>query len=807
MVEQEENQQETINWRAYLRSITDIWYAFVICFIVCVLLGYLYTKSTPLQFEASSTLLIEKDKKGMSADDIMSGFGLFNAQQNIENEIAVLSSYSIAERAIISTNNYVKYYKKEQFRKENIYKKSPFLIVIDSLTPQYTGMYKLTYIDNDKLRIKREDGGGYLYDYLNHEVISEFTEGVELDLEVKLNEWTKSKNFRIMVVKNERIYQSAFPLSEEYCFSMNDLNSLTEKLMESVKAEAIHKQADVISIKLRSDNAEEAVDLLNALTSQYFLDNLGVKNKMAVLTIEFIDDQLVNISDSLKSTEFKLESFRKDNKIVNVEQQSSSVVKSLEYYETKLAMAQLRKKYFEYLVKYINTERDYSDILVPSVMDVNDPMLTKLIGDLMTINSQKIKIQSNSTADNPLLQTLNQQIAELKRSITESVNSLSSSSDIEISELRKQIANFESEMNKIPEKERLLIGIERSFTINNEIYTYLLQKRAEASIAQASNMPDGRLIDQARVSMTEQTKPKTSIILLISGMLGLFLPFLYILIKRSLFDYVEERGELETFLDVSVLGTIPHSDLKSNFIIRDHPKSFVAESFRSVRTSLKFMLDSEKTSVILVSSSIPGEGKTFNSVNLAQVIAATNKKTLIIGLDLRNPGLSHHFYPKNTLGISTYLTGQSTLEDSIQNTEDPNLDIFTSGPVPPNPSELVGSQKMKDLIMLLRGMYDYIVIDTPPINLTTDALQVISEVDAFVFVVRYKYTRKAFLEHFKSQDMKKKIVNCGIVINDVKMARFKGYGYTYGYGYGYGVEDDQKTFWSKYMKKLNGNKK
>ncbi|HOZ30243.1 MAG TPA: CpsD/CapB family tyrosine-protein kinase [Bacteroidales bacterium] len=221
------------------------------------------------------------------------------------------------------------------------------------------------------------------------------------------------------------------------------------------------------------------------------------------------------------------------------------------------------------------------------------------------------------------------------------------------------------------------------------------------------------------------------------------------------------------------------------------------------------MLDPDKPSVILVSSSVPGEGKTFNSVNLAQVIAATNKKTLIIGLDLRNPGLSHNFYPENTYGISTYLTGQSNLEKSIQHTEDPNLDIFTSGPVPPNPSELVGSQKMKDLIQQLRGIYDFIVIDTPPINLTTDALQVISEVDAFVFVVRYKYTRKVFLEHYKSLDIKKKIINCGIVINDVRMSRFKGYGYTYGYGYGYGVADEQKTFWSKYMKKItgiNGNK-
>ncbi|HOZ30242.1 MAG TPA: GNVR domain-containing protein [Bacteroidales bacterium] len=582
MTEHEENQQDQINWQLYVRSILEIWYVFVISFIISVLIGYLYTKSTPLQYEASSTLLIEKDKKGMSADDIMSGFGLFNAQQNIENEIAVLSSYSIAERAIISTNNYVKYFKKEQFRRENIYKKSPFVITIDSLSPQYTGMYKLTYIDKNRVKIKRESGDGVLYDYLNHKIISEFETGVDLELETELDQWTEVKNFRIKVSKNPGLYESDFPITDEYYFSLNDLNKLTEKLMESLKAEAIHKQADVISITLRSDNAEEAVDLLNAITSQYFLDNLGVKNKMALLTIEFIDDQLGIISDSLRSTEFQLESFRKDNKIVNVEEQSSSVVKSLEFYETQLAMAQLRKKYFEYLVKYINTERDYSDILVPSVMDVNDPMLTKLIGDLMTINSQKIKLQSTSTADNPLLQTLNQQIAEIKRAITESVNSLSASSDIEISELSKQIMGFEAEMNKIPEKERLLIGIERSFTINNEIYTYLLQKRAESSIAQASNMPDGRLIDPARLSMAEQTKPRTSLILLISGLLGLVLPFIYILIKRSLFDYVEERNDLESFLDVSVLGTIPHSDLKSNFIIRDHPKSFVAESFRSV---------------------------------------------------------------------------------------------------------------------------------------------------------------------------------------------------------------------------------
>jgi len=807
MTEQEENQQEQINWRVYLRSILEIWYAFVISFIIFVLLGYLYTKSTPLQYEASSTLLIEKDKKGVSADDIMSGFGLFNAQQNIENEIAVLSSYSIAERAIISTNNYVKYYKKGQFRKENIYKQSPFCIIIDSMTPQYTGLYKLTYINENRVRIKRESGRCILYDYLNHEILSEYESGVDIDMETNLDEWTGAKNFRIKVKKNEILYEPTLGINDEYYFSINDLNSLTEQLMESVKAEAIHKQADVISIKLRSDNAEEAVDLLNAVTSQYFLDNLGVKNKMALLTIEFIDDQLGIISDSLKSTEYQLESFRKENKIVNVEEQSSSVVKSMEYYETQLALAELKKKYFEYLVEYINTERDYSDILVPSVMDVNDPMLTKLIGDLMTINSQKIKLQSTSTADNPLLQTLNQQIEEIKRAITESVNSLSSSSEIEITELRKQIMSFEAEMNKIPEKERLLIGIERSFTINNEIYTYLLQKRAEASIAQASNMPDGRLIDQARLSMTEQTKPKTSIILLISGLLGLAIPFIYILIKRSLFDYIEERKDLESFLDVSVLGTIPHSDLKSNFIIRDHPKSFIAESFRAVRTSLKFMLESDKSNVILVSSSVPGEGKTFNSVNLAQVIAATNKKTLIIGLDLRNPGLSHNFYPDNTCGISTYLTGQSTLEQSIQHTEDANLDIFTSGPVPPNPSELVGSQKMKDLIQVLRKEYDFILIDTPPINLTTDALQILTEVDAFVFVVRYKYTRKVFLEHYKSLDIKKKLVNCGIVINDLKMAKFRGYGYTYGYGYGYGIADEQKTFWSKYMKKLNGNKK
>lgn len=416
------------------------------------------------------------------------------------------------------------------------------------------------------------------------------------------------------------------------------------------------------------------------------------------------------------------------------------------------------------------------------------------------INSKKNQILSNSTSSNPLLLPINKQIENLKKAILQSVNSLIASTNIEIVDIKSQVARNNVELNKIPETERKLIGIQRDFTINNEMYTFLLQKRAESSIAQASNVPDGKLVDEARANLIVQTKPNKQPVYILFLIIGILVPIVFVVIKKILFDFIEEKQDILKVVDIPIIGSIPHSDLKTNFIIRDYPNSFYAESFRSIRTNLQFMLDNKKSNVLLITSSVPKEGKTFLSVNIALVIAASNKKTILVGLDMRSPGLSYDFYPDNNVGMSTFLTGQSSIENTIQKTEDPYMDIITAGPIPPNPSELIGNKRMKDLLEFLRSHYDFIVIDTPPINLTTDALQVIMEVDAVLFVVRYGYTQQRFLENLKTLHLQKQIKNSSIIFNDVNLSRYKGY----GYGYGYGNKNKKTKHINKYVNALKG---
>ena len=797
----DEKNQDTINIRSYLTSLLDIWWVFPISIGLALALAYYKNSKSAFEFKAESTILIRKDIKSNSgsADEIMTGFGLFDAQKKVENEIAILTSYSLAEKTIKSNRNFVRYYKKTKLRKDNVYNNSPFFVVIDSLKPQLTGNYEVK-INGDDVQVSRKESSGAYYDFLSYEQLKNCDPELKLSFTAKFDEWIENEHLRIKFVKNPKVGLSAFQNGDSYSYSLFTVDALSRRLKGSIKAESINKNADVILVSLHNDNAQEAVDLLNSLTSQYFFDNLNEKNQIAVRTIDFIDSQLSSLADSLSSTEHRLESFRKDNKVVNVEIQSKSVVENAVRFETALAMAKLKMKYFEYLKRYINDAADYSDVLVPSIMDVNDLILNGLIRDLLEVNSRKNQILSNSTPSNPLLIPINKQIDDLKKAILQSVNSLIASTNIEIQDVQMQVAKNNAELNKIPETERKLIGIQRNFTINNEIYTFLLQKRAESAIAQASNVPDGKLVDEARANLAAQTKPNKQPVYVLFLIIGLLLPIVFVVVKKLLFDFIEEKQDILHVVDIPIVGSVPHSDLKSSFIIRDFPNSFHAESFRSIRTSLQFMLDSQKSNVLLITSSVPKEGKTFLSVNVALALAAFDKKTIIVGLDLRSPGLSYDFYPDNRVGVSTYLTGQTSIENTIQKTETVFLDVITAGPIPPNPSELLGGKRMKDLIAYLKTNYEYVIIDTPPINLTTDALQIISDVDAVLYVVRYGYTQQRFLESLKNLHHQKQLPNPGIIFNDINLSRYQGY----GYGYGYGKRNSKDKRVNKYISAIKG---
>lgn len=784
---------EKINLRYYIFKALSIWYWFVISIAFFVVSAHYFILYSPLEFEAKSSLLVQDNSSRGGSEDIMRGFDLFNTPKKIENEIAILKSYQISEKTIKVRNNYVRYYKKGRLRTDNIYKDSPFFVVIDNSTKQLLGQYKISF-NNGKITIESSASGqeGLYYNYNTHELFRKASRP-NLVIQTEFDKWTSHDYLNIKIIRNPEMSNIEISDDEEFFFTLYSLNQLSRSLMTGLTVEPLSRQSDVINIKLTHDNRFEAVDILNSLLDQYFQDNLSEKNRNAISTIEFIDSQLGVLSDSLSSTEAQLEEFKKNNMVINIDAQSNIIFNQLQLYEGKLAMANLKMKYFEYLKDYISSATDYSDILVPSIMDVNDRMLNNLISKLLELNSEKIRILSSSTESNPLLNNINKQIDEVRKAINESVNSLINSTHIELAELKKEIRKFESEINKIPQMERTLIGIERSFLIDNEIYTYLLKKRAESSIAKASSMPDGKIIDSARVELSQQTRPKKLPIYAVFGLLGFILPIGFIVIRKNLYDFIEDKQDLETIIDLPVLGSIPRLKTETDFVMRDFPKSFVAESFRHIRTNLQFMLRPKKSNVILITSSMPKEGKTFTSINLAFTFANTGKKTILLGCDLRNPSLTDLFTKKCDEGISTYLSGHTELNSIIHKTEDEYLDIAFAGPIPPNPSELTGSERMHELLQELRKVYDYIIIDTSPINLTTDGLQIINHVNAAVYLVRAKYTRKSFLNNLVMLKSQGKLNNSAIVMNDISLSFSSRYSYNYNYKYArdYGYIDDE----------------
>ncbi len=792
---------ESIDIKSYISNIIRIWYFFPISLLICFSIGYYINIKTVRKYKATSTILIKKESKSSNSDNFTNGFGLFDNQQNIENEIGIIKSYALSEATVINSNHFISYYKPNKLRRDNIYKSSPFIVTLDPFHPQLIGLYKLKFKNNSEIQIEIEEHNNILYDYISFNPISSINSSKIRSIKGKIGEWIETPwiklkiDYRDPVSPDLRMYNG-----DLFYFQLRDLQSLAVELNSSINAEPTSKKSDIIDINIVYDNPNESMDFLNEFIEQYTKNNLNEKNKIASSTIEFIDSQLTTLSDSLHNNESQLELFRKNNKVINIDIQVQGTYNETQKIASNLAMARLRTKYFDYLDDYLKTNNKLENIVTPSVMGITDPILNKLVNDLFELSSEKAKLQFNTTTNNPLIININKKIADLKKALFETIASLNNSTQIEILELSKNLSFYDKELLKIPETERSLIGIQRNFKINNDIYTFLLQKRAESAIAKASNTPDSQLIDKARAINTNPITPNKKLIYLLSLLIGMFLPIVFVIIKKNLYDYIESKSDIIPITKIPIISNIPHSDYPNATVVNDFPKSDIAESFRGLRTKLKFVLNNVSNNTILITSSVPAEGKTFSAVNIAIGYAITNKKTIILGLDLRNPGLSKVFDSDNHFGISTFLSGQSTIEESISNTYIENLDYFSAGPIPPNPSELIGTEKMVQLIDELKKKYEYIVIDSPPINIVSDAIQLFPYMDAILYIVRLNYTRKRFLEDINHLYLSKQVKNIGIIMNDDTRRDSYEYRYKYGYKYRYNYSYSES-------KKQNNRKK
>jgi len=440
---------------------------------------------------------------------------------------------------------------------------------------------------------------------------------------------------------------------------------------------------------------------------------------------------------------------------------------------------------YEYILESLESGEGFSEV-APLTSGVTDDALNVLITNLRVLSQQKTRLELVVTDDNPLLVKTNLEIqAKLEDLRKTALNILETAKESQV-DVNRQITQLNRDIQQLPETERTFVTMERRFKMANEIYTFLSQRRAEAAIAEASNVPDQSIIDEARVDAAVQVSPKTKMNYAIGGMLGLVFPLMILILLDFLNTRIREKEDITSRTDVPIMGTVGHNRHDEFLPVIMNPRSSIAESFRAIRTDLQFMLYKEDQKVIMITSTTAGEGKSFISMNLAAVYSVTNKKSVVVGLDLRRPVIQNYMNLDNKEGVSTHLIGNCKIEDIIFESGHPNLWYIPSGPVPPNPAELFNTEEFENFIAELKKRFDIILLDTPPVALVTDATLIAKHSDVNLFIVRQNITNKASVNFIDQFADKKHIKNLHIIINDVVVPRYYGYKYGYGYGYGYG---------------------
>ena len=807
--QQNHNDDQSIDIKSLIYIFLSHWYLFAIGAVLALAAAYLINRYSTNIYQAKGTVII-KEGRGLDPTTIMTTSNFAN-YQNLDNEIAILRSYSLRERVIKKMGIEVTYFGKGRILSTELYDKSPFKVEYDASVPQAIGLdYDITFKKNGDFSLTAVADRVTKYDYILGQIVESRSENVSIKSEHKQGEWIDNGYNRIRIVLNEDVQPERLKGITK-SFRLNSYSSLVSQ-MSAFTASPQSKSSSVIAVTMSGPNKQKIVDFVNLMMTEYVSRGLERKNMVSENTIQFINDQLGDIQKSLSSAENALKDFRTRNDLMNLDLQANQVYNTLRALDKERSEKNVNLMLYKRLQNYIQTQiDDPENLAAPSTMGISDPLLERLVQQLVTLSQTKATQLLTQTEQHPQIVKLDEQIVTTKKTLLETVNNLVDNAQMSLKELDKRIARTEAESKVLPEKERQLLNYQRNFNFNDDTYKYLMQRRAEAQILRASNTPDNEVLDEARIDRTLKVAPRSSMNYLVALIIGLLIPAL-ILFLRDFFNVsVNDRKDVEKLTNFPIIGQVSQSPDKDPLVVINSPKSPISESFRSIRTNIEFITQGKPKSTILVTGDIQGIGKTFNSLNIASIYALYGKKTVLLGFDMRKPKLYQEFGLSNNVGLSSYLSNKDAFESIIQpSNKIPNLDVITSGPIPPNPAELIASEKCSNLFTKLKETYDYIIIDTPPLGLVTDAFLLMRHSDVNLFIVRQGQTNKNIFGSI-IKDIEDRGLDASIVINGIETGKGYGYGrYKYGYGYGgygYGGYGKYGAYGDGYYGEETGKKK
>lgn len=568
-----------------------------------------------------------------------------------------------------------------------------------------------------------------------------------------------------------------------------------DKIQKSLSIEPISKQSSILAITYNDALPERGVTILTNLLSLYGTTTIDYKSRNSENTVRFLDDRLQVVSQELAGIEKKLQNFKTTNDIVDLSAQGNVVLDQLKQADTKLSELDIQMDVLNNIQEYVNKKYD-SDNQIPASLGITDPVLNELLNQLYQAEFELDKTEATSGPKNPKINVLKSTIEKLKPSILASIQNLKAGIRVSKQQLTGDNDKLNSVLNKMPLKERQLLDINRQQGIKNGIYTFLLQKKEEAAITAAGIVANYRVIDKPEVMNLVTPIPK--IIYLAAFLLALIIVSIFIYIKEFSSTSIKFRSQIEGRTAVPVISEIGYQPHKTDspIVIEEGKRTLVAEEFRELRTNLNYLTfnSKENCKVILITSSIPSEGKSFISINTSISLCLTNKRVVLLEFDLRKPKISKELGISRTLGLSTYLINKTSAEEIVHpHGQIANFFVIPSGPIPPNPSELMSSGRLNELFKYLKENFDYIIIDSPPVRAVTDAKLLAKEADATLYIMRQNYTDSSFIDLVNDLHEKKLLPNLNIVFNGIKIKTFPGYSYLkpsykYGYSYGYGFE-------------------
>lgn len=770
------NDQNKVNIKELLFPYLLKWRWFLISIVSFLFFTVLYLKFQKNQFKVTAIVLVKDEQKNQVQDQLSAfsdmGFDLGGVKSKLENEIEILKSRTLLMNVVKELNLNISYFEDGKFIDNELYKNTILnLKIIDGFKDLKNKnlQFKVTFIDNIHFKLENT----------NDKWIKTYSFGEKIK--------TKYGDFVIVPTNKNKI-----KLRSSILIKISSMDRSVDNLKKIINIEATNKESSAITLSMNYSNIDKAISILNTLIKQHKLDAINDKNELNKNTLKFIDERLSYISNDLSIVESDVSDFKSKNDIFDLAtntgiyfQNESELEKEILTFNTQLNIA-------DYVYDYLLSSDDKD--LIPTNLGIDNQGVERNIESLNTLILERNKLLISSKDKNPIVLNLNDQIDGLKNALKESLKNQKNSIKIQLKSLQRKNQEISNKLNSAPKQEKNFKEIARQQHIKESLYLYLLQKKEETSLSLAIASSNTKIIDEA-YSDNIPVSPNRKIIYIFSIILGLLLPSGFIYIKMLLDTKLKGREDLEK-LNIPVIGELPLVK-NNNLIIKRGDRSNIAEAVRIIRTNLSFLLNKNISdcNTIFVTSTFSSEGKSFVSINLASSLAMTDKKVLLIGLDLRMPKLLDYIGEVANTGVTNYIINNNLNLNDIVFKSDKliGVDIIPSGIIPPNPAELLMTDRMSNLIKEAKGIYDYIIVDTAPVGLVTDTLLIKDFADVTLYITRAGVLEKKSLSILKDIYVNKKLNNITALVNGIDIEAGYGYGYGKRYVYGGYIDDELQT--------------